>query len=76
MTAPAPKRKSHGDRILDVLADGEFHTSAELYRRVPSIVHSRIAALRRQGYVILHQGGGSGAENHSYCWVRSNEEAA
>lgn len=64
--AQADRPATHAQRILNILADGRWHSSAELHRRVYCILHSRIAELRRRGFVIEHRGGGGGAENHEY----------
>jgi len=61
---------SHCAQILAVLEDGQFHSSRELHRRVYCVLHSRIAELRRKGYRIEHRGGGAGAENHWYRWLK------
>lgn len=53
-------------RVLEVLSDGRWHTSSELYRRVHCVLHSRIYQLREMGYDIPHRGGGPGAEAHEY----------
>lgn len=63
---------SQCDRLLAVLADGEWHTTASLYREAGGYIgalHSRIAELRdRRGLHIESESvpGRSGAEGHRY----------
>lgn len=45
---------THCDRLLDVLSDGNEHDHLELYR-LGMIVHSRVADLRKRGYLIEHR---------------------
>ncbi len=66
---------SQNARLRAVLADGEWHRSDELHRKVFCLVHSRIAEMRRQGYRIEHKGGGAGAANHYYRWIREQVAA-
>lgn len=61
-----PHRLSQASRILTLLEDGRWHTTAEILRVVPSIVHSRISDLRKHGYLIEHDTTGSGAEGSRY----------
>lgn len=64
------------ERILHRLEQGPA-TAAELYASTYSIVHSRIADLRRRGYVIeCEHLGGSGASAHLYRLISSPQEAA
>jgi hypothetical protein len=49
------KRPTHVERVAAVLADNEWHTSAELYHRTRSVVHSRISDLRKRGHLIEHR---------------------
>ena len=39
-------------RLLDRLSDGRWHSAAELYFELNVMVHSRVADLRRRGYVV------------------------
>lgn len=66
------KRPSHVERVANVLADDQWHTSDELYHRTRSIVHSRIADLRRRGWEIEHQRveGTNDARHHRYRVTR------
>lgn len=67
---------SQNARLRAILADGAWHSSRDLIRAVPSVLHSRVAEMRRQGYVIEHKGGGAGAANHFYRWNRETQEVA
>lgn len=53
-------------RVLDVLSDGEWHSTRSILRAVPCIVHSRIADLRAKGYRVEHRGHGGGADRNEY----------
>lgn len=66
---------SQNARLRAVLSDGEWHSSRDLIRSVPSVLHSRIAEMRRQGYAIEHKGGGAGAANHFYRLVAAERAA-
>jgi hypothetical protein len=60
---------SHCGLILQALRDGQFHTTASLYREVgPMILHSRISDLRKRGHNIegRHVPGKTGAEGYEY----------
>lgn len=74
------KPGSQNARILEILDDGRWHTSAELHRRVMCVLHSRIAELnkhgRTEGFRVEHRGGGSGAENHEYRLVATPSDAS
>ena len=63
------RKRSQCAQILDVLEDGGWHTTAEILGIVPSVVHSRIAELRRKGYVIEHACDGPGADGNRYRLV-------
>lgn len=67
---------SQNARIRHVLADGEWHRSDEIHRKVFCILHSRVAEMRRQGYRIDHKGGGAGAANHFYRLVQADRVSA
>jgi hypothetical protein len=56
-------------RLLGRLEDGDWHTSAELYR-MNMIVHSRMSDLRRKGHVIEKQITGTGSQHVRYRLVR------
>lgn len=60
---------SHCQKILDALRDGQFHTTADLYRECgPMILHSRISDLRAKGHIVegRHVPGASGAAGYQY----------
>lgn len=62
---PAPG--SQASRILAVLSDHSWHTTAEIHRRVGGcVLHSRIAELRKRGFVIEHETTGPGASGSRY----------
>lgn len=72
------KKESTGcSRILHILNDGEWHTAAELYRSTASVVHSRIADLRKRGYMIEHRRTtGTDSTSHQYrLYTHVREEA-
>lgn len=63
---------THGERILNVLADGRWHTTANIHRHAGNmIVHSRISELRAKGHAIEHENvpGKRGAIGHRYRWT-------
>jgi hypothetical protein len=60
------KAGSQAARLLAILADGEWHTTAELLREVPSIIHSRVSDLRHKGFVVEHETTGVGAHGSRY----------
>lgn len=64
-----PGRFSQADKLLRILEDGEWHTTRELLREVPCIVHSRISELRKFGWLIEHETTGSGADGSRYRLV-------
>lgn len=70
------KPPTHNDLILRALADGKWHTSAELHREVFCVLHSRIHELRTLGFPIEHRGGGGGAANHEYRLLAQPEAVA
>lgn len=48
------KGKTHCEKVLEVLADGKAHSTADLYRRCGGmILHSRVSDLRKQGHNIV-----------------------
>jgi hypothetical protein len=60
---------SHCGLILEALRDGQFHTTASLYREVgPMILHSRISDLRKKGHNVegRHVPGETGADGYEY----------
>ncbi len=60
---------SHCQRILDVLHDGQWHTTHDLYIEVgPMILHSRISDLRAKGHNVegRHVPGKTGADGYQY----------
>jgi hypothetical protein len=69
MTKPA----SHCGRLLAVLSDGKWHSTAELYSRLGGMVlHSRISELRKRGYEItmMRVPGPSSADSYHYKLVK------
>lgn len=68
-----PHRFSQSAKILTLLEDGRWHTTAEILRAVPSVVHSRIADLRKFGWLIEHDTTGMGAEGSRYRLVGTVE---
>lgn len=67
-------RVTQGAQLLDLLADGRWHTTASILRVVPCILHSRVAEIDKRGqHRIEHRGAGGGAENHSYRLVTLEE---
>jgi hypothetical protein len=59
-------------RILEALRDGQWHTSADLYRRCGHLIlHSRISDLRHKGYVVEGRNvpGHSGVDGYQYRLV-------
>lgn len=66
-------RSSGCQRILDLLDDGEWHSSRELYRTSETVVHSRISELRKRGHLIEHRHqGGNGTAAHAYRLISSD----
>jgi hypothetical protein len=66
---------SQASRILELLRQRP-HTTAEILREVPSIVHSRIATLRDRGYVITcERVDGEGANAYLYTLLCEPEQA-
>ena len=60
---------SHCQKILDALRDGQWHTTAQLYRDCgPMILHSRISDLRHKGFDVegRHVPGMTGADGYEY----------
>jgi hypothetical protein len=60
---------SHCGLILEALRDGEWHTTASLYRECgPMILHSRISDLRKKGHNVegRHVPGETGADGYEY----------
>lgn len=63
---------SQNHRILRVLGDGDWHTTAEIHRRAGfSRLNSRVAELRSRGFVIECErvSGESGARGYAYRLV-------
>lgn len=50
MTWPNVKPGSHNDRILNLLADRQWHTSHEIQVGLQVMAHSRLAEMRDRGY--------------------------
>ena len=62
-----PSRFSQCRRLWEILRDEQWHTTSELLREVPCIVHSRIAELRKAwGWDIKHETIGPGAKGSRY----------
>ena len=76
MSLPAakPPRFSQSYKLLRILEDGHWHTTRDLLREVPCIVHSRISELRKRGYEIEHETTGVGAAGSRYRLKDSAEE--
>jgi hypothetical protein len=66
MTPRRPGRHSQCEKLLRILADGDWHTTSELLRAVPCIVHSRISELRKFGWDVEHVTTGAGADGSRY----------
>lgn len=67
---------SHCQQILNALQDGQFHTTASLYREVgPCILHSRISDLRKKGHNVEGRSvpGRSGADGYEYRLVEATQ---
>lgn len=66
------KKPSQSERLARILADRNWHTTEEIIRRCPCIVHSRIAELRRRGWEIEHErvAGPNDARHHRYRATR------
>jgi hypothetical protein len=65
----------HADAILFILQRrGGWVSTSELLRDVPSIVHSRIADLRKRGHDIQHKTTGPGAAGSWYRLRTLSEE--
>jgi hypothetical protein len=56
---------THCDRLLEALADGEWHDHLSLYR-LGMIVHSRVSELRSRGHAIEHRRDG---DLYLYRWL-------
>ena len=72
------KPGSQNSRILRVLGDEHWHTTANLYRKCGGmILHSRISELRKHGFEIDHEviPGKSGALGHRYRLLNSPSPA-
>ena len=60
-------KSTQASRLLDVLSDGQWHNSLELYRSgLYGVVHSNVAALRKKGHTIACDQRGVGAANTYY----------
>jgi hypothetical protein len=66
--------KTHCARLLEILADGGWHTCRDVLIEEPMIVHSRVAELRSRGYLIEHETTGAGAAGSRYRLVRGLPE--
>jgi len=75
LPAAKPPRFSQSSKLLRILEDGDWHTTRDLLREVPCIVHSRISELRKRGYEIEHETVGVGAEGSRYRLI-SDEASA
>ncbi len=63
---------SQNDRVLQVLADGEWHTSRELHERAGYMrTNSRVSELRTHGHRILGESvpGETGTDGYRYRLV-------
>ena len=61
---------SHCDLVLDALRDGQWHTTASIYKATGGflILHSRISDFRAKGHNVegRHVPGRTGAEGYEY----------
>ena len=65
---------SQGERVLRVLADGQWHTTAEIHRRAGTMrLNSRIAELRKKGREIEceHLPRKTGPRAYRYRWMNA-----
>lgn len=72
MTTPTINAETQGGRILLVLMDGGWHTTAEIHRRAGySRLNSRVAELRKKGHAIECESvpGETGARGYRYRWT-------
>lgn len=91
VTTAKPGRPSHGKsrrasqcaKLMQILADGQWHTTKELNRRVPGRTNSRMSELRHRGqrsgeYDLQHDGVGFGPEFHRYriVWLAADRAVA
>jgi hypothetical protein len=73
------KRRTHCQIVLDVLGDRRWHTSSEIEQAQPMRVNSRVAELRRRGYLIEHKhlgGVPEGTAAHAYRLAATPESQA
>jgi len=63
-------RRTHKQKVLDLLRDGRWHGHMEGYR-LGVMLHSRVADLRKDGYEIVCK---RGAEGYLYRLVGSLDE--
>lgn len=71
-TFPNVKAGSQSERILRVLADRQWHTTAGIHRKAgTSRLNSRISELRSRGYRIEHErrNGPTETRSHAYRWL-------
>jgi len=61
-----PSASSQAGRILALLEQGGWWSTSDLLKAVPAITHSRIADLRKAGYVIEQKTVGPGAQGSLY----------
>lgn len=61
-----PSRLSQSGKILAYLEHGGWWKCSALLHYVPCVVHSRVAELRKYGYMIEHRTTGPGASGSEY----------
>lgn len=70
---------THCEKVLAVLADGQPHSTSELYRKCGGmILHSRIADLRAKGHDIACERvpGKKGTAGYRYTWLDAPPQLA
>jgi hypothetical protein len=55
-------------RVLQLLTDGRWHSSAEIEKACEVTCHSRLADLRRDGHVIEKRRNSNATGRHMYSW--------
>jgi hypothetical protein len=67
---------SHTDLLQLILMDGHWHSTSEILRRHPMMVHSRVSDLRhKRGLEIQHRTVGAGAPGSEYRLIPSLKAA-
>jgi len=65
-TCGEPKPRTQVETLREILSDGNWHSTSEILRFHPMIVHSRVADLRKKGYAVEHRAVGPGAPGSHY----------